>query len=904
MEVNIKSAALYSYLAPLLGQNSDLASQRINVVVLLRNAKMLQTHLNDLKERMHIDQPQGPLMSLLSEQNAQIEAELTLLLEGLITDHQVFRSFGYDILLERGYVSYDLWKASQRAKSSLLIGRLDNAFQMLRSHEDDFHLDQRARHDFQHELAPALLSQPGFYPRDLSEAAQFGDVARVKELLADGCDPNALVLDPFPYARIERMPLVEAIKHWNPEIFDLLISHGANVDGPNDAPALSPLRAALKGKNTYAISKLLSHMADLKVLGQLQDADCLQSATDLIMNHGISTESILRVIPRPEVMKKRLRCALFDAGADIRILINDNHPSYETRIVRRRTASRGHLDKTRGMVTGNHPMSDTVTEVSQGLADFLGLAGSVGEGLQTGIDNYQTEALQSVKNARDMIHAIQRNDVESVDVHVKLGADPTLGLTAALLIRDPRIFKLLLERGADTDCVVPSKARASLMAAIKAGNLCFVDLLLEACRASDSLGYVNFAHNGWTPLMIAVLHNNERIVRSLIRHGARPDFDTYNGDTYTIPRQNGFHRVFQILRQGPRKEKNVLTEQWLKNNKLNAEEQRNSPVRRLNKMRLRKLHRMFRKQHFIIWACAEASVKTLRAVEPAPREFSETNTWPVWEDLSDVLYPRDWSVGPISSTMFIRSLLARPDVDARAWGPGFDADYKKAWKSGINVMRTLLAGKLPSSLNDTIMFLAIAKAMCLSALTLGLSMSQSDFASDIGRWQILFESENGNLLNFQEAVSSIWGIRLEHLSHVNSPDSETLAYFQELAVCLADDAELYFGLGEHDCGLIASQEHWQSRNKLRVPEEDQHDLVRQESRASINKIQTSRQSEESSTRRPPDNDTTQDSGTSMPIWNMFRTDPKVHTFSLIAILLIAGFIFSVVLTFLLGKKYH
>ena len=218
-------------------------------------------------------------------------------------------------------------------------------------------------------------------------------------------------------------------------------------------------------------------------------------------------------------------------------------------------------------------------------------------------------------------------------------------------------------------------------------------------------------------------------------------------------------------------------------------------------------------------------------------------------------------------------------------------------------MRALLAGKLPSSLNDTIMFLAIAKAMCLSAPTLGLSMSQSDFASDIGRWQMLFKSEDGSLIAFQEAVFSIWGTSLEQTNHVNSRDSETLAFFQELAVSLADDAELYFGLREHDYGLTASQERWQSHDKLRIFEEDQHDLVQEAPWMSINKIQGSRQPEESSTRRPPDNHTTQDSEGSMPIWNMLRTDPKVHTFSLTAIILMAGFVFGVVLMFLLGKGY-
>lgn len=57
MEVNIKSVVLYSYLAHLLGQNQISASQKINGFVLLNNAKFLQTHLNDLKEMMHMDLP-------------------------------------------------------------------------------------------------------------------------------------------------------------------------------------------------------------------------------------------------------------------------------------------------------------------------------------------------------------------------------------------------------------------------------------------------------------------------------------------------------------------------------------------------------------------------------------------------------------------------------------------------------------------------------------------------------------------------------------------------------------------------------------------------------------------------------------------------------------------------------
>ena len=902
MEVNIKSAVLYSYLALFLGQHQVSARQRINGFVLLRNVKLLQAQLSDLKERMHIDLPQGLLMSLISEQDAQIEVELTLLLEGLIMDHQVFRSFGYENLLEQGYLSYDLWKAFQSANASLIIDRLDNAFHTMSDDEDDVHLDQGARDEFQIDvLDPQTLSMQS--PLNLSQAARSGDFVRVKDLLADGCDPDALVPNAFS-PRSVTLPLVEAIKHNHQEIIDLLISHGAKVDGPNHQESPSPLITALKGENTFAISKLLSHKADLKILGQLADAEYLRFASTLIMNHGVSTESILRAVPRSKVMAKMLRCALFDAGADIKHRRKNSRLSYEARFLSCVAA----LD---GYVTGNSPISHAVSEVSQRFAHFRDLATNSPKDFQTGIDKHQTEALQSVDNERDMVRAIRRKDMESVDWHIKLGADPTLGLTAALLIRDPRILKLLLERGADTNCIVSSKIRASLMAAIQARDRNFVDLLLETRRAVDWLRNLNFIHNGWSPLMIAVQYNDEYIARRLIGNGASP---TYNGgDSLTIARQNGFYVMLQILlgRIHPlpksrkclseivpltlqsinRKEELEWDAPWVDDVQPNTEEQqdslvrrRDSLMRRLNKIRLRNMRLQFRKQHANILACAEASVLTPTNIWT---EFERT-----WDGILRFLQERD-----------VSDLQGGPSTTSRAWGRGFDADYSNAWSSGINVMRNLYAGKLPSSLNDTIMFLAIAKAMCLSGSAPALSTWDSDFASDLGRWQILFKSDVDSLLDFREAVSSIWGIRLEHLSHVNSPDSETLSSFQELGVSLADDAELSLDLRGLDDGLIASQERWRSCNELRVPEENQHDLV-QESRDFLNKIQASRQSEENATWRPPGNHTTQDWGTSMPIWNLFRTDPKVHTFNLTATLLMAGFLFGVVLTFLLGKKYH
>ena len=143
-------------------------------------------------------------------------------------DHQVFRSFGYENLFEKGYLSYDLWKAFQSANASLIIDRLDNAFHAMSGDKDDDHIDQRAHDDFQNDmLDPHTLSLQSLL--NLSQAAHSGDVARAKDLLADGCNPNVLVpntLDPLRRGS-ETLPLVEAIRHDHQEIIVLLISHGA-----------------------------------------------------------------------------------------------------------------------------------------------------------------------------------------------------------------------------------------------------------------------------------------------------------------------------------------------------------------------------------------------------------------------------------------------------------------------------------------------------------------------------------------------------------------------------------------------------------------------------------------------------------------------------------------------------
>ena len=168
---------------------------------------------------------------------------------------------------------------------------------------------------------------------------------------------------------------------------------------------------------------------------------------------------------------------------------------------------------------------------------------------------------------------------------------------------------------------------------------------------------------------------------------------------------------------------------------------------------------------------------------------------------------------------------------------------------------------------------------------------------------MLFEGTDGNLSAFQQAVSSIWGIDLDELNHVDTPDSETLACSRELATSLAGGLDLSVGLREHDHGLLASQSRWRSREISKSYEEDQYALTRQESWVSLDQMKESRDSDTPPTRIFPETRPKQDTGTSVPIWEALHYDRKVHTFSTKTTLLIAGFIFGVVFAFLLLNDF-
>ena len=207
----------------------------------------------------------------MSEQDTQLEAELSLLLEGFVQDHQVFQSYGYENLYEQGYLGYDEWKTFQCSSTHLIIDQLDSAF---------------------HATSDKVRSHLHICMAAWSQSAR-----TIKLLLEDGHDPNAF--DPS-MQQLVSVPLVEAIKHKNQEVADLLIDHGASVDGPYPDKCHSPLVAALEHGNIRIVTRLLSFRVSLKILDEVAVHDRWRFAST-ILEIGISTDSTLKTFLKSEV---------------------------------------------------------------------------------------------------------------------------------------------------------------------------------------------------------------------------------------------------------------------------------------------------------------------------------------------------------------------------------------------------------------------------------------------------------------------------------------------------------------------------------------------------------------------------------------------------------------------------
>src|SRR5215467_3108124 len=104
-------------------------------------------------------------------------------------------------------------------------------------------------------VAALLAATPA--PADLSEAAKANDIARVRELLNAGGDPNFR-------DHLGATPLHDAAWNGYKEIAELLLDHRADVNARHIEAGSTPLHYAIIKDHAGIVAVLLAHGAEVK----------------------------------------------------------------------------------------------------------------------------------------------------------------------------------------------------------------------------------------------------------------------------------------------------------------------------------------------------------------------------------------------------------------------------------------------------------------------------------------------------------------------------------------------------------------------------------------------------------------------------------------------------------------
>ncbi|ETS79165.1 hypothetical protein PFICI_09018 [Pestalotiopsis fici W106-1] len=148
---------------------------------------------------------------------------------------------------------------------------------------------------------------------------------------------------------------------------------------------------------------------------------------------------------------------------------------------------------------------------------------------------------------------------------------------------------------------------------------------------------------------------------------------------------------------------------------------------------------------------------------------------------------------------------------SKRWAYSLELNSRKAWAIGRVTLKRLCRRMLPQDLNQTLLFLALAKSMSRVLRSEGQDDCGEEFDQDVERWQILFKTTDQ--LAFQQAVESIWGINLAG-SHPDLliPSEQDLDPFQAMALHVLQQTErFHIGSESGDVGLMSVRASWKLR---------------------------------------------------------------------------------------------
>ncbi|PQE19083.1 hypothetical protein CJF30_00007439 [Rutstroemia sp. NJR-2017a BBW] len=266
MNITIFSDDLYLKLRELLGLTGSQVRfkdglRTVNGLVLLKNYPILKSYLSNHAPKL----PDSPVIH-------SPFSEMELLVEGLLADGEVFKSFGYEDLYGRGFLDFKTWKKFQEAKLQTDISTLEEGFW-----EVDRNLEELSTSGMQQNSSGQQSMDSGFAFAKLDdleeeelpaspERPQPDDVrsTEIENTANLANDPEELPIFTEELSQVgERWfdsPLLDAVKTGHIEMVRSLLDHGADI---NWSGSMTPLVAAAETGQVAVMKLLLDRGANI-----------------------------------------------------------------------------------------------------------------------------------------------------------------------------------------------------------------------------------------------------------------------------------------------------------------------------------------------------------------------------------------------------------------------------------------------------------------------------------------------------------------------------------------------------------------------------------------------------------------------------------------------------------------
>ncbi|RYC57585.1 hypothetical protein CHU98_g8625 [Xylaria longipes] len=688
----------------------------------------------------------------------------------------------------------------------------------------------------------------------LSMAAHTGNEQVVVELLGKGVDPDGLNLPSYLGSA-----LFEAVCSGHEKIAQILIDNGASVGGTSvegwTSRSYRPLLGAINRRSISMIELLLNNCISVELCSADIISNCNSSdrwlIAKLLLDCGVGVsflETELKKLTDPDV---RLLAVILLLEAAERESIED---------VRQAIAAGG--DPSLGLPTalGRQNLHLVRLLLAEG-ADprYLSIGGnliddvgeeSVSKMLAQAVHWNDKQLLELLLDRGGDANSIEPTTQESILIeairagnescvsHLLLrgalvketGPQGTMPLAEAVkmqrssikrsIITDKTLHDDIVDVRANSDAVIKARMRIrecldcssfaehatpeeSLYQASRIGDATAVQNLLQSASEAPGISHpipqqilnLDVLHVGGTCLMEAVRQGHLRIAKLLLQYGADVNVMSSNETALSIVAKSGSESLFLLLLQNGADLHVAALMLRIDPHKLAGP----SAINRLNSMTKRYQDDL------------EQSLNHRKEIKELQYAFLREHM----------------CMKRVATFSCMLGMQHKTDVydlainidRSKRWAYSLEMDTRRAWLIARTTLQQLCRRVLPRDLNETLLFLALARSMSAVTENTNNSPGLSEFKEDVTRWQMLFSAEDGGQRAFRDAVKDIWGIDVSESRPSPLPTAHELEKFQELAVNLVRRTAYMIGSDtiEH-AGLHPITARWRRRQPEKPPQ--------------------------------------------------------------------------------------